>query len=307
MHSNQDQTYLPGPGQEKLAEVAGAAPPAALTYFIGYLLRRTFAHFCANTSSAGVDPREFAVLEALADRDWLSQLDLAEKLGINRTIMVWVIDRMEEAKYVERNRNPENRRSYVLSLTEAGKSGLEQMRRTVAQRNGNLTAPLSVAERKRLGELLATLVPERPCPAPGSIEALVTQAHNRYRRLGDELLAGAGLRIRYFAPLSALEILAPCPQQQVAQFLAITEPAAAELVDHLVRAGLVKRGRDKQDRRRYALELTEEGRHALSVVLEAVDQLRADTVSLIGADGDAELKGLLCKLLAAEELAGRSP
>ena len=97
---------------------------------------------------------------------------------------------------------------------------------------------------------------------------------------------------------SALEILAPCARRQLAQFLAITEPAAAELIDHLVRAGLVNRGRDQRDRRRYALELTDQGRHALSVVLKAVDQLQADTVLLIGADGDLELKKLLYKLVS---------
>jgi DNA-binding MarR family transcriptional regulator len=241
------------------------------------------------------------VLEALAERDWLSQLDLARTLGINRTVMVWVLDRMEESGFVERNRNPENRRSYVLSLTDAGRLGLGEMREKIGQRNMALTATLTSAERDRLIELLKALVPDRVRPAPDNVEALVSEAFHRYRQIGDELVADTGLRMRHFAPLNALNALAPCAQQQLAQYLAITEPAAAEVVDFLVRAGMVKRGRDTRDRRRYALELTDKGRGALVVVLKAVDALQADTVSLIGVDGDAELRDLLYRLLGSEE------
>jgi DNA-binding MarR family transcriptional regulator len=150
--------------------------------------------------------------------------------------------------------------------------------------------------------LLTALVPERSHLSPDNVEALVTQVFNLYRRRGDALLADDGLGIKYFAPLSALKILAPCAQQQLAQFLAITEPAAAELVDHMVRAGMIERGRDRRDRRRYALELTAGGRNALFLVVKAVEQLQAGTVSLIGTDGEAELKGLLAKVLPANRL-----
>lgn len=303
MRSRLDGADRPEPVDEPLAEVPDAVPPVSLTYFIAYLLRRTFAKFSAETSSAGVDPREFAVLEALAERDWISQGDLAEKLGINRTVMVWLLDRMEESAYVERNRNPENRRTYVLSLTETGRLGLEEMRLAIAQRNRSLTSVLTAAQRERLTELLAALVPDRARPAPDSVEALVAQAFHRYRALGDELVAPTGLQMRHFAPLSALDALAPCAQQQLAQYLAITEPAAAEVVDFLVRAGMVQRGRDKRDRRRYALELTGHGRAALAEVLKAVASLQADTVELIGQDGDEELRNLLYQLLGSPELA----
>ncbi|MFD2354860.1 MarR family transcriptional regulator [Nonomuraea ferruginea] len=50
--------------------------------------------------------------------------------------------------------------------------------------------------------------------------------------------------------------MTPCAQQQLARRLDITELAAAQIVDELVRLGLVARGQDPADRRRYALELT---------------------------------------------------
>src|SRR6266436_1378950 len=87
----------PGPAGAaggELAEVPGALPPAALAHYTGYLLRRAFVRFASDTREPGADPRGIAVLEALAERDWLSQLDLADELGINRTVMVWVLDRI---------------------------------------------------------------------------------------------------------------------------------------------------------------------------------------------------------------------
>lgn len=297
---DQERMEFSAAGQERVDELPGAAPPAILTRFTGYLLRRVFARFSTDTSVVGVDLRDLSVMEALAERNWVSQLDLAEALGINRTIMVSLLSRMEELGWVERNRNPKNRRSYVLSLTGSGRTALEEMRQLVAKRDLSLTAQLSDQERARLLELLTALVPAsqaRAAVTVHSIEALVAQAHQWYFKLGKDLLADSGLQMRYLAPLSALTSLAPCAQQQLAQFLGITEPAAAELVDELVRAGLVDRGRDKLDRRRYALELTDSGRQVLDELLEAGERQEANSVSQLGAQGADDLRYLLLKLL----------
>jgi DNA-binding MarR family transcriptional regulator len=106
------------------------------------------------------------------------------------------------------------------------------------------------------------------------------------------------LRIRHFGALSAIDELGPCPQQVLARHLAITEPAAAEMVDPLVKGGLVARGHDPADRRRYALELTPLGRERLVVVRGAVHRLDAKITELLGSPADAaDLRGLLVRLL----------
>lgn len=304
MRKKEDGAAFSEAGQERVDEIPGADPPAILTRFTGYLLRRVFARFSADTSVGGVDLRDLSVMEALAERDWISQLDLAEALGINRTIMVSLLGRMEELGWVARNRNPRNRRSYVLSLTASGRAALEEMRQLVAKRDLSLTAQLSGQERARLRELLTALVSQTQAGVGAhSVEALIAQAHQRYFKLGRDLLASSGLHMRYLAPLSALTSLAPCAQQELAQFLAITEPAAAELVDDLVRAGFVERGRDRHDRRRYALELTPKGRRAMDELVEAAGRQQADSVSLLGEQGADDLRHLLLKLL---DLPGRS-
>ncbi|MEU2619725.1 MarR family transcriptional regulator [Streptomyces sp. NPDC007157] len=282
---------------EEAAEIPGVLPDP-LTDFIGYLLRRVYAQFAASGDGGDSDSRDFLVLDALTGHDWESQLDLAERLGINRTIMVGVIDRLEDRDEVRRTRNPDNRRQYVLSLTDRGREAVEARRQAVAERDARLTAVLTPEETARLDELLARLLPESAQPLVQGTEYLVAQAHHRLRKHGDDKLAGTGLRVRHYGPLSALDILGPISQQRLAELLAITGPAASQLVDELVKLGLVRRGRDPHDRRRYALEVTELGREQLAVVARAVAELAGDVSDMLGPGGEQDLRELLLKLLA---------
>ena len=91
---------------------------------LGHLLRQVFTQITTEAMSSGAQSREFVVLNALADQDARSQQDLAHRLGINRTIIVKLLDRLQAAGYVTRTRNPAHRRTYVLSLTGEGRTAL---------------------------------------------------------------------------------------------------------------------------------------------------------------------------------------
>lgn len=272
---------------------AGNDEPHATT---GHLLRRVYTTVTARAMRDGPRSREFVVLDVLADEDAPSQQVLAHRLGINRTIMVRLLDRLQAAGHVVRTRNPSNRRTYVLSLTEAGRAALDGMRQAVADRDARLTSALTAPERERLTALLTRLIADEPS-AISSVEHLVAQAHYRLRRLGDHRLAAYGLRTRHFALLPALDELGPCPQEQLARHLHLTEPSTASLIEELVTAGIVSRGRDPHDRRRYALRLTDLGRARVPTVREAMEGIERDVDDVLGREGARELRTLLTKLL----------
>lgn len=286
---------------EETAETAGTLPPE-LTRFIGYLVRRVHARFAADQTPGSGHSRDFVILSVLAEQDVHSQQALADRLGINRTIMVSLVDRLERDGYLARARKPGNRRSYVLSLTAAGRRELARMRRAVVARDRRLTAALSAGERERLNHLLRSLLPEpERVPGVSGTEFLLSQLHFYLRRRGDNLLSKTGLRMRHYGPLMAIEKLGPCPQQQLARYLAINEPATTALVDELVAAGLVARGQDPADRRRYALTLTDLGRERLATVREVVEGIQTGLAQTLGRSAEAELRSLLCRLATAEE------
>ena len=280
------------------AEVVGVALAPELTRYLPYLMRKAFAYISANATRS-TKPRDFVVLASLVDQDVCSQQELAERLEINRTIMVKLIDRLQDAGYVTRTRNPDNRRSYVLSLTTAGRAVLAEMRHSVTERDEQITSALTFAERERLNDLLRMLLGEpAETPAALSTEYLVTQAFYLLRRRGDTMVSDARLRVRNFGPLFAIGKFGPCPQQRLARYLAVTEPAAAQIVDELVQAELVARGQDPTDRRRYALELTVEGRRKLAILHDAIERLQTDLVRMVGGpENEAEIHTLLHKLL----------
>nr|WSY51612.1 MarR family transcriptional regulator [Streptomyces sp. NBC_00886] len=269
----------------------------ALCGFIAYLVRRVDARCSAAAAEQDADARDYLVLDALATRDRLSQLELADRLGINRTIMVAVIDALEQRGELAPARNPCNRRWHVLSLTAQGHRTLAVRRRAVAERERRLTAALTPAEHTRLEVPLSRMLPGAEPLLAGRPEYLVGQVHHRLRRLGDEKLADTRLRIRHHGPLHGLQNLGPCAQQRLAGHPAITGPAASELVQELAEHGSVRRGQNPHDRRRYALELTEPGRAHLVVVANAVHVLEAEIVELLGPDGAGELRSLLTRLL----------
>ncbi len=263
---------------------------------IGGLMRRTYALFGADTS-------DFVLMSALGSAAAESQVELAERLGINRTIMVRLVDRLEAEGYVTRRPNPSNRRAIVLSLTPAGSAALSSMRASVSAGEASVLAGLSARERRRLHQLLAKLMPV-PSIAVTSTGHLVAQAHFRLRRMGDSLLRPLGLRTRHFASLGTVARLSPCPQRVLAEELGISEPAAAQVVEELVQADLVSRGVDPSDRRRYALSLTSLGRKRVAEVTDISRVLQADIRQLLGDAEENELRTLLQKLLASRNQDG---
>ncbi len=271
-----------------------------LTDYTGYLLRGAFlrlASVVAETFPPGEHPRDASVLATLDAAGPCSQQQLADSLNVNRTMMVKLIDGLEERGLVERRRNPEDRRSYALYPTDAGRGALVAMGPQMNRTEDVYADALSAAERARLVELLHTLVAPPPSALSHRMGFLITQAHHRFRNRADEVLRPLGLEVRHFGALTALADGVPS-QRELADRLGVSGPVVVEMVDALEAAGMVERRRDPADRRSNALVVTEAGRAALDGAKGELDDATRSLTAPIGADGDAELRGLLRKILA---------
>src|SRR5438876_1698156 len=91
-----------------------------LPELLGYQLRRTqiavFQNFSRAMESLDVTPGRFGVLEVIAANSGLSQSELGALLGIDRSTIVGVIDRLERDGLVRRLPAPNDRRSHALKL-----------------------------------------------------------------------------------------------------------------------------------------------------------------------------------------------
>lgn len=146
-------------------------PPAPLESRLGYLLKHAQARLARASAQAlaphGVDGHELAVLVVLSGDEPLSQVEVAGRLGVDRTTMVSLIDSLEDRGLVGRRRSPQDRRRNIVELTPTGRDCLREAEeaRRVAERR--FLAPLDEEAAAALVRALRILVtsPEPPRPA----------------------------------------------------------------------------------------------------------------------------------------------
>jgi len=135
--------------------------PCSLSIWTGYLLTRAAqqcrSHFDRLIEPFGINGRHFTVLTVLGEGNPLSQVEIGERLGIDRNTIVLLLDDLQEQGLAVRERDPQDRRAHLVSLTDSGRdvlaAGTEMARRT----NDEVFSPLSSEERKHLHTLLKRL------------------------------------------------------------------------------------------------------------------------------------------------------
>ena len=131
-----------------------------LPSLLGYVLRRTqsavFADFAATFARAGeaLTPGEFGLLVLVERNAGLSQMALAHALGIDRSTLVPILDRLQERGLLMRHRSPTDGRTHALALTPNGEKALARFARLVRAHEKRIASQLSAAEIRVLIDLL---------------------------------------------------------------------------------------------------------------------------------------------------------
>ncbi len=120
--------------------------PDALASRLGYLLKHVQQRLVQSATPVmrpfGIDGRELAVLSVLAGDVSLSQQEAAERLGVDRTTMVALIDALEAKGLVARHRSGQDRRRNIVELTPAGQDCLRRASRARDDVEREFLAPL---------------------------------------------------------------------------------------------------------------------------------------------------------------------
>ena len=110
----------------------------------------------------GIDGRDLAVLLVIAGREPASQQQVAQRLGVDRTTMVALLDGLETRGLVSRRPHAQDRRRNVIELTDHGTDTLHRATLASDDAERTLLAPLSEPDRRRLREALQSIVTHRP-------------------------------------------------------------------------------------------------------------------------------------------------
>jgi DNA-binding MarR family transcriptional regulator len=133
----------------------------ALDDDLGFTLGVVFRAFVkASNAAVGDLPgghRGYQLLTAATQDDPASQTELCQRLGIDRTVMTYLVDGLEAAELVVRKPDPADRRARLVVATTAGRSRLAKLDHRLGLVETHVLAGLDAEDRASLKVLLGKL------------------------------------------------------------------------------------------------------------------------------------------------------
>ncbi|TDV41735.1 MarR family winged helix-turn-helix transcriptional regulator [Actinophytocola oryzae] len=133
----------------------------ALDGDLGWTLGVVFRAYVKATNAAVGDlpggHRGYQILTAATRDQPESQSALCQQLGIDRTVMTYLLDDLEAADLVARRAAPTDRRTRHVVATETGRARLADLDRRLAHAETHVLSGLSKDEQRSLKALLGRL------------------------------------------------------------------------------------------------------------------------------------------------------
>lgn len=107
-----------------------------------------------NLSPLKINARQFGILQFIEDNPDSSQITVSNALFIDRTTMVAHADHLEDLGYIKRIKNPNDRRSFVLTITDQGEEKLRLGRNYLEDTELSVLSSLTKEEKEKLKSLL---------------------------------------------------------------------------------------------------------------------------------------------------------
>jgi DNA-binding MarR family transcriptional regulator len=164
-------------------EATGPSCADALAEDLGWGLGMVFRAYASAAHAAVADlpggPRGYQVLSAAAHGRVSSQLALAHHLGVDRTVMTYLLDDLEAAGLIQRRPDPADRRARQIVATARGTDLLATLDHRLRAAEAQLLAPLQEDARQDFRaqvRLLATRLdtidpPQSPCELVEQVDA----------------------------------------------------------------------------------------------------------------------------------------
>ncbi|MEU1471142.1 MarR family winged helix-turn-helix transcriptional regulator [Streptomyces sp. NPDC005761] len=105
-------------------------------------------------TTSGVTPRHAVVLMHLNDGQ-LGQRDLGARLCVDPSVLVTLLNSLEDRDLVRRRRDPADRRRHIVEITKAGAAAVTKIDAAISRVEDELLGDLTPQERDTLRALLA--------------------------------------------------------------------------------------------------------------------------------------------------------
>ncbi|MCO6007205.1 MarR family winged helix-turn-helix transcriptional regulator [Actinoallomurus purpureus] len=118
----------------------------------------------------GLKPGHGGVLMQLADKGAMGQQALVEELGLDPSVLVTILNDLENDGLAERRRDPADRRRHIVEIRDRGTELVGEIHRAVAAVEAELFADLNADELDTLQGLLERI-------RPGTDDGTCTEDH----------------------------------------------------------------------------------------------------------------------------------
>lgn len=136
----------------------GRISEGRLSGLLGYALRRAqmrvFQDFAASMAALGLTPGQLGALLLIEANPGLSQSQLGAALGIDRSSVVPLLDKLQALDLVRRTARATDRRTHALELGDAGAALIRRILPVLDAHERRIAAGLSASERQMLMALL---------------------------------------------------------------------------------------------------------------------------------------------------------
>ena len=140
-----------------------ARPATGTIVLLTRLARAVFLR--SSVDLVGMNLRNMVVLAYLRDHPSASQQVMTEQLSMDSNTGVLVLNDLEDLEYVERRRDPADRRRHIVDLTDAGLEALEHAEVAQGSIEDEILGGLSVSERAAFRRLLVKALEDHVAPA----------------------------------------------------------------------------------------------------------------------------------------------
>lgn len=153
----------PGPVAQSAGIETGRAMRAnVLRLRPGYLVRRlqqaSISIFAQEMAGFELTPVQYGVLAVVVEHPDIDQVSTAELVGVDRTTIVGVIDRLARKGLVTRTVAPHDKRVRILNATKAGVELLREVEKPTEAVRARLLEPLSSAEAALFCEMMERVI-----------------------------------------------------------------------------------------------------------------------------------------------------
>ncbi|WP_409201090.1 MarR family winged helix-turn-helix transcriptional regulator [Methanobrevibacter sp. DSM 116169] len=122
-------------------------------YVLGSILQKFGEQFDKALENYSITTNDYRVLMAVNNKPNINQKEVGQMLKIDRTTIVHIIDNLEDNNYLIRIKNPNDRRSFQLSLTKKGENILEPICEVRDEIHDDCLKNLSKNQKKVLREI----------------------------------------------------------------------------------------------------------------------------------------------------------